>query len=198
MMEPQPPPPIAPEVPAPAYRLHSPTSCAWATFFGTPAAGSIVLALNYWKWGQKGVAAVTVVAGFLISGIIGWLAWITPASVPAAAFLLPQISRWILRRQIAPGPPLRRPRRRRRQDGLQLGRRRHRPGVLYLLIGAFAVWFPNSGVNPRALLDTQQSVDIGHGQEVFYSRGAARDDAQQFGEALVNADYFDDTAPAAV
>ena len=67
-----------------------------------------------------------------------------------------------------------------------------------LLIGAFAVWFLNSGINPRALLDTQQSVDMGHGQEVFYSRGATRDDAEHFGEALTKEGYFDGTNPAAV
>ncbi len=39
---------------------------------------------------------------------------------------------------------------------------------------------------------------MGHGQEVFYARGATRDDAEHFGEALKKEGYFDDTTPATV
>lgn len=151
--------PLAPEVLPPAYRLHSPTSSAWATFFGTPAAGSIVLALTYWKWGRKGVAAAAVFAGFLTAGIIGWLAVITPASVPALVFLVPQIlggyfvAKWLQGRRF--------------DAHVAAGGRKASP-----LIG----------------------VGIGLG----YSRGATRDDAHDFGEALKRAGYFDDTAPAEV
>ena len=64
-MEPQPPPeplpPVAPAAP-PADRLHPVSSVTWATALGTPVAGGIVLALNYWKWGQKTGAAAAVSA----------------------------------------------------------------------------------------------------------------------------------------
>ena len=39
---------------------------------------------------------------------------------------------------------------------------------------------------------------MGHGQEVFYARGATRDDAEHFGEALKKEGYFDDTTAATV
>ena len=113
-MEPQPPPsepqapsappqapPAPPQVPPPAYRLHSPAGVTWATALGGPTAGSIVLALNYWKWGQKAVAVAVVAAGFVATAIIAWLAIITPASVPAFVFLVPQlvggyvVARWL-------------------------------------------------------------------------------------------------------
>jgi hypothetical protein len=63
------------------------------------------------------------------------------------------------------------------------------------LIAAFILF---SDVSPDALFDFQESVDMGQGQEVFYSRGATRNDAQRFGEALRDAGYFDGTAPSGV
>ena len=41
--------------------------------------------------------------------------------------------------------------------------------------------------------NTQPSVDMGNGQEVFYVRGATRDDAQRVGEALIASGYFEGT-----
>jgi hypothetical protein len=196
-MEPQPP-RSAPPVPPPAYRLHPPTGVAWATALGTPAAGGIVLGLNYWKWGQKALAAAAVAAGFLTTAIIAWLAWVVPASVPALVFLVPQVvgryfvAKWLQGRRfdahVAAG------------GSKASSGRGAAIGLVFsaLLIGAFATWFLSTGINPKALLDSQESVDFGHGQLVFYSRGATRDDAQRFGEALVNEGYFDGTVPAEV
>jgi hypothetical protein len=45
------------------------------------------------------------------------------------------------------------------------------------------------------MVDMQYSVDMGHDQHVYYSRGATRDDAQRFGEALETEGYFDGTTP---
>jgi hypothetical protein len=66
------------------------------------------------------------------------------------------------------------------------------------LIGAFVVFPLISGVNPSAFVDMQYSVDMAHDQHVYYSRGATRDDAQRFGEALETEGYFDGTTPADV
>jgi hypothetical protein len=65
-------------------------------------------------------------------------------------------------------------------------------GLLFtaLIIGALAVGFLITGINPRAaLLDAQESVDFGHDQLVSCSHGATGDDAQRFGEAPVNEGY---------
>jgi hypothetical protein len=68
---------------------------------GTPAAGGIVLAINYWKWGRKGLAVAAVTVALLATAVLGWLAWIAPMWVPAVAFLAPQVlagyflARWL-------------------------------------------------------------------------------------------------------
>jgi hypothetical protein len=195
----EPPPPLSPPpIPPPAYRLQSIAGITLATALGTPAAGGIVLAINYWKWGQKALAAAAVVAGFLATAVLAWLAWVLPTSVPAAAFLVPQVIGGYFLAKSLQG---------RRVDahvaagggtasnwiGAGIGL-----AFCALLVGAFAVWIFSSGVNPRVLIDTQQSVDFGHGQEVFYSRGATRNDAQDFGEALKREGYFDDITPTSV
>ena len=111
-MEPQPPPPFA--VPPPADRLYSPGDVALATFLGAPAAGGVVLALNYRKWGQKPLAAATVAVGVVVTAILGWLAWIVPSYIPSVVFLAPQViggylvAKWLQGRKagsISPEPP---------------------------------------------------------------------------------------------
>jgi hypothetical protein len=79
------------QLPPPAYRLHSPAGVAWATALDTPAAGGIVLALTYWKWGQKSLAAAALAAGLPTTGVLFWLAWLAPETVPATAFPVLQI-----------------------------------------------------------------------------------------------------------
>ena len=178
--------------------LHSPAGVTWATALGGPTAGSIVLALNYWKWGQKAVAVAVVAAGFVATAIIAWLAIITPASVPAFVFLVPQlvggyfVARWLQGRRFdahvaAGGGKVS------SGIGAAIGL-----GFGTLMLGAFVVWFLSTGINPQSVLDSQDSVDFGNGQEVFYSRGATRGDAQNLGEALVRGEYFDDTVPTTV
>lgn len=183
---------------SPPQRVHSPTGVAWATICGTPIAGGIVLALNYWKWGQKGLAAAAVAGGFLTTALLGGLSWIVPIGVPALVFLVPLIvlgyfaARWLQGRRL--------------DAHRAAGGTRVSPGidaliglgVTTVLVGALTLGFLSTGLNPRSVLEYQESVDFGHGQLVFYSDGATRDDAQNLGEALFNARYFDDLAPAEV
>ena len=196
-MEPQPHPAQLRAEP-PAYRLHSPVGVTWATALGGFAAGGIVLGFNYWKWRQKAAAAAVGAAGLVAMSVVAWLAIITPASVPAVVFLLPQmlvgylVAKWLQGRRFdahvaAGGGKIS------SGVGAAIGL-----GFGMLILGAFAVWFLSTGINPKALLDSQESVDFGHGQQVYYSRGASRDTAQDLGEALTRARYFDGTVAAEV
>jgi hypothetical protein len=193
------PPPDTPHAePFPSYRLHSVAGITWAIALGTPACGSILLALNYWKWGQKAFAAAAVVVGLAATAAIGWLAWAVPASVPSVVFLAPQVLGGYFLAKLLQGRRIDAHRAaggRTTSDWVGVGL-----GLAFsaLVIAAVAVWFFTTGINPRALIDSQESVDFGHGQTVFYSGGATRDDAKDFGEALVDAGYFDDTVPVEV
>lgn len=212
-MEPQPPPsvpqplPPAPQSPpvgstTPAYRIHSVSGVVWATICGALIAGSVVLAINYWRWGQKGSAVAAVAGGFIASAVVFWLAVVVPVGVPAVAFLVPQVvlgylaARWLQGRRI--------------DAHRAAGGDRVSPGIgaliglgfSALIIGAFAALLLAThlifGLNPGALIDRVEYVDFGNGQLVYYYDGATRDDAQQLGETLTNAGYFDDTVPTEV
>lgn len=205
-MEPQPsqypsaPQPATPgDLAPPPYRIHSLTGVVLATFCGMPLGGSVVLAINYWRWGQKPHAVAVVAGGLLTTAVIAWLAVILPAAVPAVAFLLPQpligflAARWLQGRRI--------------DAHRAAGGARVSPGIDALIglgvsavtIGPFIALFLAvtviGGLNPDALMNRQEYVDFGDGQLVYYFDGATREDAQQLGEALVNGGYFDDSAP---
>ena len=96
-MEPQPsqypsaPQPATPgDLAPPPNRIHSLTGVVLATFCGMPLGGSVVLAINYWRWGQKAYAVAVVTGGLLTTAVIAWFAFVLPAAVPALAFLVPQ------------------------------------------------------------------------------------------------------------
>lgn len=177
------------------YRPQSPASVCLATLLGTPVAGGIVLALNYWKWGQKVAALAAAGAGLIGSLIVFWLAWIAPANVPAAVVWMPAVlgsyflAKWLQGRRIDAH---------RAVDGQQatlwvgagIG-----VAFLTLFAGCLVGWTLSSGVDTR---DTFGSVAMGHGQEVFYARGATREDAREIGVALTDVGYFDDSMPGTV
>ncbi len=188
-MTPQPPQARGPA----ACRPHSVASVTLATFLGAPVAGGIVLALNYWKWGQKAAAVAAVAAGLFTTGIIFWLAWIVPSNAPGAIF-------WAL--QVAGAYFLAE-----RLQGRRIGAYRLAGGqeasnwvgagiglaFTALFVGGFVALYAVSGTNFGAALEFDESVDMGSGQEVFYGYGVTREDAQRIGEALVETGYFDGT-----
>ncbi len=53
----------------PAYTLFDSTAVGLATFFGTPVAGTILMAINYRRLGKAGQAAAAVVIGIVVTGL---------------------------------------------------------------------------------------------------------------------------------
>ena len=112
-------------------------------------------------------------------GLVGWLAWVLPENVPAAAFFVPQVvggyfvalrlqgrrfdahivsggtkaSRWV---------------------GAGIGL-----AALTPVIGRHGRICLVQRINPDAYVDMQYSVDMGHDQHVYYSHGATEDDARR-------------------
>lgn len=67
---------------APEYKLFSPGQATWATFLGSPIAGSVVLALNYARLGNRRAAWMAIIVGLVVSVIVLWIAAILPDSSP--------------------------------------------------------------------------------------------------------------------
>ncbi len=77
----------------PDYKLYSAGSIALATFFGSPVAGGIVMAINYRRLGRLVAAVHAVVWTVVFSAAIITVAMVLPDDVhiPNSAFVVPQI-----------------------------------------------------------------------------------------------------------
>ena len=99
--------PLLPPLSPPTHRLHSlPASPGPPPSALRPPVASSSRSTT--GSGARTLRSAAVAAGLLTTAVLFWLAMVVSASVPAAGFLVPQTRR-ILSRQIAPGPPLRRP-----------------------------------------------------------------------------------------
>lgn len=179
-----------PEVRPPAYRLYSPGGVVCATVFGSAVAGGIVLALNYWRLGQKRQAWLAVALGIATAGLLIGLACILPDKVPAAVFQLPpivialhltkQLQGDAFRLHLAAGG-----KKASNWKGVGVGCL-----ILGFVVAAFVAWFLTTGVSLRSALDMQHSLTIGNGNEIYYSRGATEDMARQVGASLQKQGFF--------
>jgi hypothetical protein len=77
----------------PDYKLYSPGSIVLATFFGSPVAGGIVMAINYKRLGRLVAAVHAVVWTVVFTAAIITVAMILPDDVhiPNSAFVVPQL-----------------------------------------------------------------------------------------------------------
>ena len=176
---------------APRYKLFSPGAVAWATGLGGPLAGCVLLAWNYWKLGNNGPAWVALLVGLpafvlllaLASALMGFVPLVLwPLALGLLAF-------WLAREL----------------QGPSVAKHRDAKGVIYSILpgilagmtafisltGAYLVALAVSGINLPAFMEMQQSVSLGNGEEVYYSRGATRDTANQVAQALKKDGFFD-------
>ena len=78
--------PAAPVSP-PAYTLFDSTAVGLATFFGTPVAGTILMAINYRRLGKAGQAVAAVVIGAVVTGLALLLGNLMPQAARLSASL---------------------------------------------------------------------------------------------------------------
>lgn len=171
----------------PAYQLFSIGAVSWATFFGSPLAGGIVLSINYQRLGQR-VSRLHALLWSAI-GTIGMFAaaflipdsWPIPDAVYAA---MPPAVMYGCASSLQGGVIELHVRRggvlasnwRAVGIGVICGL-----GILVMLVGAFVSW---------VLLDTGQVIEFNQNDDVYYSGDATADDAQFLGETLTEVGWF--------
>ena len=67
---------------APEFKLFSPGQATWATFLGSPMAGSVVLAVNYARLGNRRAAWTAIIVGLVVTIIVLGTATVLPDSFP--------------------------------------------------------------------------------------------------------------------
>jgi hypothetical protein len=80
------------EASAQSYRLYSPVHVAWATFLGSPIAGCILMAINYWRLGEPKSGRLAIVYGVVASSCLCALGFFLPERFPNS--ILPIAFTW--------------------------------------------------------------------------------------------------------
>jgi hypothetical protein len=168
---------------APEYRMFSSRSVVVATLLGTPAAGAVLMAVNYLRLGKTGFAAATVAVGLAVSAVAIELGYALPrqsASLIALTWLiLTGLAAALMQgkavaRHVNAGGRL-------ASGWVGLG-----VGLVFLCV-TFAVVF--GVVRSRTV---RNKVTIGEKDEVFYTGLATARDARALGEALKANGYLAD------
>jgi hypothetical protein len=164
----------------PSYTLFDSRAVGLATLFGTPAAGSSLMALNYRRLGQTSKGVLALALGFAITGLVILFAWHLPqgASFPIGLVLLIAMQRTA---QWLQGPAV--------KEHVQRG------GPLGSKWGAFGLGLVFLTVLSAViyLAIHKPHVVIGSKDEVFYSGSATKADAQSLGDALKTHGFFSDS-----
>jgi len=192
------------QAPAVPYTLYNAPAVTLATFFGTPAAGSLLMALNFSRLGEKGYAAMILILGFLVTGLavaVGFFLPITATSGMGLALLVgmrllaTKLQGEAVAQHVSRGGKL----------GSKWVATALGVGFFCLLFAAVAIPVlaksgqgkPGvSGSNAfdalTSMFDAKSKVTIGENDEVYYTGTATKEDAQKLGAALKTDGYFKD------
>jgi len=154
-----------------------------ATFFGSPMAGSLLMALNYRRLGRPTAATVAVVAGVVVTALIVLLAFGDDATwvraVPIALFLGTMYTAKALQEAAV-------------QQHVMRG------GQLASRWGAFGIGLANLALMVSIIggivyiQNISKRVTIGTRDEVIFSGDAKKQDARALGQALKAEGYLTD------
>ena len=76
---------------APGYKLFSVGAIVLATFLGSPVAGTVLMAINYWRLGRRSAAWISIAAGVLATALIIAVAAALPEETPNSPFIIAQL-----------------------------------------------------------------------------------------------------------
>lgn len=181
--------PPSPQGTPPAYSLFDYRAVGLATFLGTPLAGSILMALNYRRLGEKAAAGTMVAGGIVLTGLSILLGYALPSGASATVGIA------VLMGVVYGAKAL---------QGAQVEEHTRRGGKLASRWIAFGTGL--AVLAPVVLViviyatvgNPSKKVVIGTKDQVFYSGDAREEDATALGRALKSHGYFQDKGAAAV
>jgi hypothetical protein len=154
-----------------------------ATFFGSPVVGCALMAVNYRRLGKARDAAITLIAGIAVTGLVILLGWNLPQAVSSVIALglvfatresAKKLQGAALANHVA--------------HGGQLGSK----WVAFGYAMAFLVVIVGVIFAGITIHDRRSGVVIGTKDEVFYSGSATKADAQALGNSLQSIGFFTD------
>jgi hypothetical protein len=172
----------SPESAPPSYLLFEPAAVGLATFFGSPIAGTILMAMNYSRLGKAGKGWLAVSLGVLGTAVLIAIGWNKPVGSGSLGVVL-FIAVWQLARVL---------------QGNDVNAHQARGGRLVSRWAAFGIGIATlvvvvAGIAAAALLQQSgNAVTIGTKDQVIASGNATKADAAALGDALKTAGYFQD------
>lgn len=169
-----------------AYKLCSVGSMMLAAFLGSPAAGGVLLAINYVRLGRATAAALWGIVLLLITCAIFWAAMELPDEVPGAMFFVPQL---VIMYVIANSLQGKLITAHQRSGGRMISNWAAAGIGLFggLVIAGVLIGFMILEEETRGT-----HIEIGQHDEIYYSPGATEKDAKALGAILLDELYFGD------
>lgn len=178
---------------APGYKLFSVGAIVLATFLGSPVAGTVLMAVNYWRLGRKSAAGISIAAGFLATASIFAVAAALPEETPNSPFIVAQLlGMYFVARAF--------------QDGLVSQHRRTHGRLASMWAAAgisLLVAVPLGLVLFAALLLPDYEglgtrYEVSDKEEIFYSGECDTDDARRLARRLREEEFFDGSSESTV
>lgn len=179
----------------PAYGLYTVKGVTWATFFGSPLAGGIVMAINYGRLGlhdaQRKAIVWSVLGTLVLCGILLLIPEDLP--IPNSVFYLPQIALMYGIAHSLQGPVI--------------DLHRKRGGVLVSVWRAIGIGcicligIAGSVLGVVFAIESYQRgtvINFNVNDDVYYSGQATEQDALLLGKFLTEYGYFGDLSGASV
>jgi hypothetical protein len=175
---------VPPVAAAPSYKLYTPGAVGLATFLGSPIAGTVVMAINYKRLGNRSAAGKALALGFVGTVALGTVA----ALLPQALSLAPSIGAWVGMNSIAKslqGEVVEE----HTSRGGQLASNWKAAGiavvVCIMLVAAIAISY-------LTLMPQSHKLEFLPGKSIRYSGEATESDARLLGGVLQKDHYFVD------
>ncbi len=173
--------------PIPAYTLFDSGSVTLATFFGSPIAGTILMAVNYRRLGKEINAAVAFLTGLAVTILAILCGNLIPPSA-SGALAIGLLVAMRSSAQALQGPAVQQ----HVSQGGKLGSRWAAFGIGVAVLVAIAAVIFVAVVGLQVASISSSKVTIGTNDVVYYSGSATKEDAQVLGEKLKNIGYFTD------
>jgi hypothetical protein len=168
----------------PGYKLHSPGDAALATFLGSPLAGCIVLAINYFKLGRSLAGWQAILLGLLASIALVTLGVKMPAHSPGFLVAVVSLIATYGLAKALQGSIY--------ENHLSEGGEKA-SGWIAAGIGIACLGVLFAGIVAWFVVDYQYfttRVRFGPDEEVIYADGATEAEAQKLGKLLQDERYF--------
>ena len=179
----------------PAYALYPVKGVTWATFFGSPLAGGIVMAINYGRLGRPGAKRNAIVWSALGTAALLSIIFLIPEdlSIPNSLFYLPQLAVMYGVAHSLQGPAIDL----HRERGGSLASVWRAVGI-GCVCGVFILGVIFGAAYVVTSYELGPVVELNDNDEVYYSGQATKQDAQFLGEILTEYGFFGDPNGASV